>query len=107
MVRGFDIKFDSSASDFIRLRWAFTLALNYVSNHHGGNHPHLLIMDEPGQQQMNINSTGKLFDSLSELNTQSIIASSLTLTEINSITQEIKVNIIDLGDEYIIKPQSI
>lgn len=106
MVRGFDIKFDSSASDFIRLRWAFTLALNYVSNHHGGNHPHLLIMDEPGQQQMNINSTGKLFNSISELNIQSIIASSLTMTEINSITQEIKVNIIDLGDEYIIKPKS-
>ncbi|MCL9662551.1 hypothetical protein L2089_17825 [Paenibacillus hunanensis] len=106
MVRGFDIKFDSSASDYIRLRWAFTLALNYVSNQHGGNHPHLLIMDEPGQQQMNIYSTGKLFDSLSELNTQSIIASSLTMAEINSITEEIKVNIIDLGDEYIIKPRT-
>ncbi|CAH2714185.1 hypothetical protein BACCIP111895_01339 [Neobacillus rhizosphaerae] len=106
VVRGFDIKFDSSASDFIRLRWAFALSLNYSTNHYGGNHPRLVIMDEPGQQQMNINSTGKLFYSLSELKSQSIIASSLTLEEIKSITQKIEVNIIDLGDEYIIKPQT-
>ncbi|MEK4192838.1 hypothetical protein NYE59_07180 [Paenibacillus sp. FSL L8-0323] len=104
VVRGFDIRFDSSASDYIRLRWAFALVLNFISNQYGGNHPKLIIMDEPGQQQMNINSTGKLFELLSGLEGQSIIASSLTLKEIEGVTVGVPVNVIDLGDDYIMKP---
>ncbi|MFP3393356.1 hypothetical protein [Brevibacillus sp. SIMBA_040] len=104
VVKGFDIKFDSSASDYVRLIWAFTLALEYVTQKHDGNHPNLIIMDEPGQQQMNHASIGKLFESLSELDGQSIIASSLTIEEINTLTKNIKKKIIDLGNEYIIKP---
>ncbi|MCU6711481.1 hypothetical protein M6D81_22550 [Paenibacillus sp. J5C_2022] len=107
LVRGFDIKFDSSASDFIRLKWAFTLTMHYLTNHLGGNHPRVILMDEPGQQQMNIKSTEQLFNSLSKIGGQSIIASSLTLGEIKSITQGLTVKIIDLGDEYIIKPYTI
>jgi hypothetical protein len=106
-VRGFDINYDSSASDFIRLKWAFTLTLLYLTNQYGGNHPKVIFMDEPGQQQMNIKSTEQLFTSLSVLEGQTIIASSLTLEEIKVTTQEINVNIIDLGDEYIIKPDAI
>jgi hypothetical protein len=105
-VRGFDIKYDSSASDFIRLKWAFTLTLLHLTNHFGGNHPKVILMDEPGQQQMNIKSTEQLFYSLSKLEGQTIIASSLTLEEIKATTQEVNVNIIDLGDEYIIKPDA-
>ncbi|MEK5357844.1 hypothetical protein [Paenibacillus sp. FSL L8-0709] len=56
---------------------------------------------------MNINSTGKLFELLSGLEGQSIIASSLTLEEIKGVTKEVFVNVIDLGDEYIMKPLGI
>ncbi|GEC91474.1 AAA family ATPase [Brevibacillus brevis] len=104
VVKGFDIKFDSSASDYVRLIWAFTLALEYVTHQHGGNHPNLILMDEPGQQQMNYASIGKLFESLSKLGGQSIIASSLSTEEINTLTKNINKRVIDLGNDYIIKP---
>jgi hypothetical protein len=104
IVRGFDIKFDSSASDFIRLKWAYTLTLLFITNQLGGNHPQVILLDEPGQQQMNINSTKKLFSSLTELKGQSVVASSLTIDEINAVTKGLDVNIVDLGEEYIIKP---
>jgi len=101
IVKGFDVKFDSSASDYIRLIWAFNLALEYVTKKHGGNHPKLIVMDEPGQQQMNIQSMGKLFEQLSNLGGQSIIASSLTMEEVLQLSSDINVNVIDLGNDYV------
>lgn len=52
---GFDMKFDSSASDNIRAIWAFTVALMQTSFNYAGNHPNILIFDEPDQQSANIN----------------------------------------------------
>lgn len=48
-IDGFDMKFDSSASDGIRTIWAFTLALLQVSVEKDGNHPGVIIFDEPAQ----------------------------------------------------------
>ena len=42
---GFDMKFDSSASDNIRAIWAYTLALLRTSNEVGGNHPQIVMFD--------------------------------------------------------------
>ena len=52
MVDGFDMKFDSSASDNIRVIWAYTLALLQTSIDVGGNHPGLIIFDEPAQHSI-------------------------------------------------------
>lgn len=51
-IDGFDMKFDSSASDGIRVIWAFTMALLQVSIEKNGNHPDIIIFDEPAQQSI-------------------------------------------------------
>lgn len=63
---GFDMKFDSSASDSIRAIWAFTVALMQTSFNFEGNHPNILIFDEPDQQSANINDLYKLINHLAE-----------------------------------------
>lgn len=103
-IKGYDIKFDSSASDHIRLIWAYACTVLQVSRHFGANHPMLLIMDEPGQQQMAPDSQKELFKLLSQIDGQKLVASSLALAEIEEITDGLSVNVVDLGDEYIIKP---
>jgi hypothetical protein len=45
-----------SASDLIRLHWAYLLGLMEVGTQPTGNHPGLLIFDEPQQQSVEENS---------------------------------------------------
>lgn len=51
-IKGYDLKFDSSASDHIRGIWAYTIALQEVSLEYGGNHPNFLVFDEPNQHSI-------------------------------------------------------
>ena len=46
------IGFEASASDGIRLKWAYYLALLEVSQRFQTNHVGMIMFDEPGQQQM-------------------------------------------------------
>ena len=47
---GYDPSFESSASDVIRIIWAYLLSLRHVSEDLDLNHPGLVIFDEPRQQ---------------------------------------------------------
>lgn len=47
---GFEIGFETSASDAIRLKWAYQLGLLELSHSHPSNHPGMLLFDEPRQQ---------------------------------------------------------
>lgn len=47
---GFEIGFETSASDAIRLKWAYQLSLLELASSFRTNHPELLIFDEPRQQ---------------------------------------------------------
>jgi len=47
-----EINFETSASDGIRLKWAYYLSLLSLSSSYRMNHAGLLVFDEPGQQQM-------------------------------------------------------
>ena len=47
-----DIGFEASASDGIRLKWAYILALLQLSKRFEINHAGFSVFDEPGQQQM-------------------------------------------------------
>ena len=67
VISGFDMKFDSSASDNIRAIWAFNVALMQTSLKYLGNHPGLLIFDEPGQQSMVISDLCKFIKILSDI----------------------------------------
>ncbi len=55
----YDIRFDSSASDMIRSIWSYTCSLYKVSRDLNGNHPNLLVFDEPAQQSMSNDSFNK------------------------------------------------
>ena len=48
---GFEIGFELSASDSVRLKWAYQLGLLDVSNDSKTNHPGLVVFDEPRQQE--------------------------------------------------------
>lgn len=79
-----DIKADSSASDFVRLIWSYLLALYQTSAQPStkGNHPGVLLLDEPGQHSMRSSSQHALLQLLSgESNLQSIIAASFDENE--------------------------
>lgn len=47
-----DIGFEASASDGIRLKWSYILALMELSKMFETNHAGFAVFDEPGQQQM-------------------------------------------------------
>ena len=79
-----DIKSDSSASDFVRLIWSYLLALHQTSTMplSPGNHPGLLMFDEPGQHSMAVDSQHALLKQLAgETKLQSIVAASFDETE--------------------------
>jgi hypothetical protein len=61
VVEGYDIAFQGSASDAIRLRWAYLLSLFEVSVAEGGHHPGFVMFDEPGQQGVEEESLRALY----------------------------------------------
>ncbi len=69
----YNIKFDSSASDFIRCIWAYTTALLKTSITYDTNHPRLLVFDEPKQQDMSKDSFKKFLNQLSNFKEQQVI----------------------------------
>lgn len=64
-MKQYDIKYDSSGSDFVRAIWAYTCALKKVSDSHITNHPRLLMLDEPQQQSASIDDFKTLLAELS------------------------------------------
>ena len=81
LFEGFDMKFDSSASDNIRVIWAFTLALLEVSVTTEGNHPCVLIFDEPDQQSTIIADMEAFFSKVIQISEQSQIIIGITLKD--------------------------
>jgi len=57
-----EINFEISASDAIRLKWAYYLSLLSVSKECAANHCGLVIFDEPGQQEMEAPSLRALLE---------------------------------------------
>ena len=69
----YNIKFDSSASDFIRCLWAYYTALLKTSVTLRTNHPMLLILDEPKQQDIAIQNFRSFLLELSQFKDQQIL----------------------------------
>lgn len=83
---GFDLQFDLSASDYIRVIWAYLLGLLEISRHHHTNHLGLLILDEPRQQSAREASIEAFLNRVShsqEYDQQVIIATSESQTVLN------------------------
>jgi hypothetical protein len=79
IIDGFDMKFDSSASDGIRVIWAFTMALLQISIRKNGNHPSIVIFDEPAQQSIVPEDMRSFINSAAELGKNCQIITALTL----------------------------
>ncbi|MBQ3530720.1 MAG: hypothetical protein IJA05_02225 [Oscillospiraceae bacterium] len=78
-IDGFDMKFDSSASDGIRVIWAFTMALLQVSIEKEGNHPGIIIFDEPAQQSIVPEDMKSFIESVVEIKKPFQIITAITL----------------------------
>lgn len=78
-IDGFDMKFDSSASDGIRVIWAFTMALLQVSIEKDGNHPGVIIFDEPAQQSIVPEDMRSFIESAIEIGKSCQIITAITL----------------------------
>ncbi|WCK55146.1 hypothetical protein PP175_03930 [Aneurinibacillus sp. Ricciae_BoGa-3] len=108
-TEGFDMKFDSSASDNIRAIWAFTLALMQTSNKFNGNHPNILIFDEPDQQSVIIDDMKNLFETLINLKDNCQVIFGITLKD--EETRKVISNLnkdefkLILFNDYAIRPQ--
>jgi len=94
MIDGFNMKFDSSASDGIRVIWAFIMALLQVSMEKNGNHPGIIIFDEPAQQSIVSEDMENFINSVVELsgNCQIIIAMTLNSNELIGIINGLDAN---------------
>jgi hypothetical protein len=80
------IRINSSASDFVRNIWAYTLALR----DNGINHPGLIMFDEPGQHRTKISSLKALFEKVSkDKKKQTIIFTSIDKPLNNDEKEEI------------------
>lgn len=63
---GFEFGFDVSASDGIRINWAYFTSLFSVATQQSSMHPGFLVLDEPAQQAIDDSSFEKLVNWLSE-----------------------------------------
>jgi len=89
---GFEIGFETSASDAIRLKWAYQLGLLELADNQPTNHPGMLIFDEPRQQSSSRPSFQNLLKRAARAkkrNQQVIFSTSEDLETLSSITSAI------------------
>ncbi|WP_269937477.1 AAA family ATPase [Arthrobacter sp. HY1533] len=87
---GYELGFDISASDMIRVIWSYLISVLRVGEEHDGNHLGLLIFDEPKQQETAQDSYRQLLQEAAEQGqrgSQIIIATS---EDIESLTEMLR-----------------
>lgn len=99
---------DVSASDLIRLHWAYLLALLEVGTRPTGNHPGLLIFDEPQQQSVEENAFREMLrHAQGEKHCQIIITTSHERKTIGTYLEKIGVkHVVEFGTDRIIQKMS-
>lgn len=100
---GYDIVAESSASDYIRIIWSYSLALlELAGNNDSSKHGGFVVFDEPRQQEANKLSFINLIDKASKssvYNGQVIFATSIDRKEIEVACTNINVNLISFDDD--------
>ena len=101
-----NVKSESSASDFVRLIWAFLLAIYQTSSSrdYPGNHPGVLLFDEPGQHSMSEHSQKALVNMLSgSRQLQSVLAASFDESAqlFEEVTEGSKFHLVELPEKII------
>jgi hypothetical protein len=102
----FDLQADISASDSIRVIWAYLVGLLEVANTEDTNHPGVLIFDEPRQQSANPVSFEALLRRASEVaqsSRQVIFATSEELGPLRKMLHGVEHSLLPF-DGYILQP---
>lgn len=98
--------FGSSASDWIRIITAYTLALHVSrTNSAKSNHPNVSVFDEPAQQNMDKSDHLELYPLIAEVckkGGQVIVAATDKDHAVRAKAQELGMNIIDFGSNYVL-----
>ncbi|MFJ7941114.1 hypothetical protein ACIQYG_21865 [Peribacillus sp. NPDC096622] len=100
IIENFDLKFDSSASDHIRRIWAFTIAMVQTSNEFDGNHPGILVFDEPGQHSIIVKDMEAFLDRLIKISSKNQVIVGITIKETD--TKELVFKKINNGSKGIV-----
>lgn len=107
---GFDIVADSSASDYIRIIWSYTLALLQLASEekivkHGG----FVVFDEPRQHETDKGSFKSLLEkssSIKDYGGQVIIATSISIPELKQYNlEDMALMTIFEDDDYILQKE--
>jgi len=104
---GFEIGFELSASDAIRLKWAYQLALLEVSaTLEGTHHPGILFLDEPRQQETAPVSFHKLIARASRISPklQVIFTTSEEKATLREAVAGLSLNLVDVSG-YLLQPR--
>ncbi|WP_337968938.1 hypothetical protein [uncultured Flavobacterium sp.] len=107
-TKDYSIRFDSSGSDFIRCIWAYTFSLLDTSIKFDGNHPKLIMMDEPKQQDAAIGNFHTFLKRISShIESQVLIFASFENSNeaFKTATKDVKFNLVYIEDK-LIKPIS-
>lgn len=108
-LENYDLGFDISASDGIRVIWGYLMSMLELSREYEMNHPGLLIFDEPRQQDADPVSFSSLLKKASETkkyNQQVILATSEKTEPLKKATAGLDYKLIDLTEsgEKIMRP---
>ncbi|GJD75374.1 hypothetical protein [Methylobacterium goesingense] len=89
-VRQKELGFELSASDGIRLKWAYYLALMAVAVPPRGEHLSLAIFDEPGQQAMEAESLREFFRCAASVGRKGQVIAAITTEKAASFIDELE-----------------
>lgn len=98
-----DLGFEASASDGIRLKWSYLLAIQKLAQQFSTNHIGFVIFDEPGQQQMRDLDLASFFAQSAKAGGQVIVTTSEKLPKVKGAVEGSSAQIIDFSD-YILRP---
>jgi AAA domain-containing protein len=100
ILEDFEMYFDASASDNIRLIWAYTIALQEMEKFYETNHFGITFFDEPGQQQISNSSRQAFYKIIGEMDhnkNQVIVSTSEDPTRLREMLKDLNYNLRDFG----------
>ncbi len=106
-LEGYDLGFQGSASDGVRMRWAYMLSLMETALNGSSNHPGLLMLDEPGQQGVEKSSLAALFRELLRATgrpTQVIVTTSESGASLNDWLGGSDYQLLEVAPPRLLKP---
>lgn len=101
-----EISFEVSASDAIRLKWAYYLSLTLLAKRGDTNHPRIVIFDEPGQQEMEVASLVSFLRQAAETaspDQQVIVGTSESIVNIEDVLRDAGAHLISF-EGFILQP---